>query len=73
MEGRIVIANDSDIGGSGLHNEKRHKGSIISVLSVLKIWREIPIRRVSEVRRRVERISNKDIRLCLPSGQEALV
>lgn len=73
MGSGIVIANDSDIGGSGLYNEKRHKGSIISVWSVLKIWTEIPIRRVSEGRHRDERISNKDIRLCLPCRHEALV
>lgn len=46
MGGGIVIVNDSDIGGTGFHNEKRHKGSIISILSVLNIWAEIPVRRV---------------------------
>lgn len=72
MGGGIVIANESDIGGTGFHHAKRHKGSIISVLSVLKkLVRDSC--KTCEVRRRNERISNKDIRLCLPSRQEALV
>lgn len=62
---RILVA-------PAFHNEKRHKGSIISVFECLKIL-DRDSYKTCEVRPRDERISNKDIGLCLPSRQEALL
>lgn len=69
--GGIVVTNDSDVGGIGFHNEKRHRGTIILVLRVIKIWAETPVTRGRfVVRRRTERISNKDTGCACVAGRK---